>query len=420
MPAFPMSSLRPLIPLLIAAGILLGGNGLQGTLVALRGAQEGFSPAIIGFTGTAYFGGFLLGCVFITRIMKAVGHVRSFSALAAMASSGTLLIVLIIDPVFWSAMRFLTGFCFAGLFTIMESWINSSVQNHDRARVLALYRIIDIGSVTGSQFLIPIFGADGFAVFAIMSIMITLSLVPVSLGDRSNPAPPDMVKLDLRRVWHISPLGCIGCIAVGLTNSAFRTLSPVYAEQIGMSVTDVVTFVSIGIIGGAIIQYPLGHLSDRWDRRHVLLLTTCGAMLAALALVFMPGTSIPLNFVLVFIFGSFAMPLYSLSAAHANDRAGKGEFVLVNAALMLFYSFGAIGGPSIASAFMQALGPEWLFIFCATIYATFILIIIYRMLVRDAVPAESRGRFTALLRTSTVFARLARRSGGSQKNSSKD
>ena len=415
-----MSSIRPLIPLLIAAGILLGGNGLQGTLIALRGAEEGFSPATIGFMGTAYFGGFLLGCAFITRIMKSVGHVRSFSALAAIASAGTLLLVLVIDPVMWSAIRFATGFCFAGLFTIMESWLNSGVQNSDRARVLALYRIIDIGSVTGAQFLIPVFGADGFAIFAIMSIMITLSLVPVSLGDRSNPQAPEDVKLDLARVWRISPLASVGCIAVGMTNSAFRTLSPVYAEQIGMSVTDVVTFISVGIIGGAIIQYPLGHLSDLWDRRKVLLATTGGAMVAALALVFLAGTGALANFALVFVFGSFAMPLFSLSAAHANDRADKGEFVLVNAALMLFYSFGAIGGPIVAALFMQRFGPQSLFVFCAIVYALLILIIVYRMQAREAVPVSRRGRFIALLRTSTIFARLTRRNGSAGKGSAEE
>ena len=415
-----MSSIRPLIPLLIAAGILLGGNGLQGTLIALRGAEEGFSPATIGFMGTAYFGGFLLGCAFITRIMKSVGHVRSFSALAAIASAGTLLLVLIIDPVMWSIIRFATGFCFAGLFTIMESWLNSGVQNSDRARVLALYRIIDIGSVTGAQFLIPVFGADGFAIFAIMSIMITLSLVPVSLGDRSNPKAPEDVKLDLARVWRISPLASVGCIAVGMTNSAFRTLSPVYAEQIGMSVTDVVTFISVGIIGGAIIQYPLGHLSDLWDRRKVLLATTGGAMVAALALVFLAGTGALANFALVFVFGSFAMPLFSLSAAHANDRADKGEFVLVNAALMLFYSFGAIGGPIVAALFMQRFGPQSLFVFCAIVYALLILIIVYRMQAREAVPVSRRGRFIALLRTSTIFARLTRRNGSAGKGSAEE
>ncbi|MBZ9808417.1 MULTISPECIES: MFS transporter [unclassified Mesorhizobium] len=406
-----MSSIRPLIPLLIAAGILLGGNGLQSTLIALRGAQEGFSASDIGLMGTFYFAGFLLGCLAVTRILKAVGHVRTFSALAAAASAGTLLLVLVIDPVMWCAVRFAGGFCFAGLFTVMEAWLNSGVSNKDRARVLAIYRMVDIGSVTGAQFLIPIFGAGGFAIFAIMSMMITLSLVPVSLGDRSNPTPPEDVKLDLARVWRISPLGCFGCIAVGVTNSAFRTLSPVYAEQIGMSVADVVTFVSVGIFGGALIQYPLGYLSDRWDRRSVLLATTCCAMLAALALAFVAGADPFLNFLIIFIFGCFAMPLYSLSAAHSNDRAGAGEFVLINAALMLFYSFGAIGGPFAASTAMQYFGPSALFVFSALVYAIFIAVILYRMRARSGVPAGKRSRFTALLRTSTVFARLARRNG---------
>ncbi|WP_436123369.1 MFS transporter [Aminobacter sp. LjRoot7] len=408
-----MSSIRPLIPLLITAGILLGGNGLQSTLIALRGAQEGFSASTIGLMGTCYFVGFLLGCLFISRIMKAVGHVRAFAALAAIAASATLTLVLVIDPVMWSVIRFATGFCFAGLFTVMESWLNSGVSNHDRARILAIYRIIDIGSVTGAQFMIPVFGAGGFTIFAIMSIMITLSLVPVSLGDRSNPTPPEEVKLDLKRAWQISPLGSIGCIFVGVTNSAFRTLSPIYAEQIGLSVTDVVTFVSVGIIGGALVQYPLGYMSDLWDRRMVLLVTTAGAMASALMLVFFAGDSPLANFVYVFIFGSFAMPLYSLSAAHANDRAEKGEFVLINAALMLFYSVGAIAGPFVASLVMERYGPHSLFSFSAAVYVVFVAVIIYRMGSRSPVPAGHRGRFIALLRTSPIFARLAGRNSSS-------
>ncbi|TIT85274.1 MAG: MFS transporter, partial [Mesorhizobium sp.] len=175
----------------------------------------------------------------------------------------------------------------------------------------------------------------------------------------------------------------------------------------------VVTFVSVGIFGGALIQYPLGYLSDRWDRRSVLLTTTCCAMVAALTLAFVAHGDPFLNFVIVFIFGCFAMPLYSLSAAHSNDRADKGEFVLINAALMLFYSFGAIGGPFAASAVMQYFGPGALFVFSATVYAILIVVILYRMQVRSGVPAGKRSRFTALLRTSTLFARLARRSGDS-------
>ena len=406
-----MHSLRPLIPILTAAGILLGGNGLQGTLIALRGAQEGFSPATIGFMGTAYFAGFLIGCLVVVRMIRQVGYIRSFSAMAAIAAAGTLVMALFIDAWVWTAIRFLSGFCFAALFTIMEAWLNSGVANRDRARVLALYRIIDLGAVTGSQFLIPVVGPEGFPIFLVMAIMITLSLVPVSLGDRSNPALPDDIKLNLRRAWEISPTAAIGCVAVGVTNSAFRTMSPVYAEQIGMSVADVATFVSVSIIGGALIQYPLGHASDRSDRRTVLLVTTALALAAAAALGFFAGGDRLLNFVLVFIFGSFAMPLFSLSAAHANDRAAKNEFVMLNAALMLFYSFGAIGGPFAAAAMMEWYGPHALFLFSAAVYAIFIALILYRMRARAPAPESQRGRFTALLRTSTIFARLVQRPG---------
>jgi MFS family permease len=404
-----LSSIRPLIPLLLAAGILLGGNGLQGTLIALRGAQEGFSPSTIGLMGTFYFAGFLLGCFAITPMMREVGHVRSFASLAAIASAGTLILVLFIDPIVWSGVRFVSGFAFAGLFTVMESWLHSGVSNENRARVLAIYRVVDIGAVTGAQFVIPVVGIDGFALFALMSIMITLSLVPVSLGDRTNPKAPDDIKLDLRRAWAISPLAAIGCIAVGVTNSSFRTLSPVYAEEIGMSVTDVVTFVSAGIIGGAAMQYPLGYLSDRWDRRSVILITAALSTAAALAIAFLAGEAPIANFAYVFVFGCFAMPMFSLCAAHANDRAAPGEFVILNAALMLFYSVGAIGGPVASSFTMERFGPSALFIFNAVVYVIFIVIILYRMQARSGVPADRRGRFVALLRTSTVFARLAGR-----------
>ena len=404
-----MSTLRPLIPLLLAAGILLGGNGLQGTLIALRGASEGFDATTIGFFGTAYYVGFLLGCLFVVRIMRSVGHIRSFAAFAAVASAGTLMLAIAIDPVLWSLIRFASGFCFAGLFTVMESWLNSSSGNADRARVLALYRIIDVSAVTGSQFLIPLLGVEGFTVFAVMSIMITLSVVPVALGDRSSPHTPDEVKLDLRRAWMISPLAGFGCIAIGVTNGAFRTVGPVYAEQIGLSTADVVTFMGLGIIGSALIQYPLGSLSDRWDRRKVLLLTTAVAMLCASAIAALAGSDRLINFVLVFLFGAFAMPLFSLSAAHANDRAEQGEFVLVSAALMFFYSVGAIVGPLSASVMMRWFGPHALLSFTASVYALFIVLTLQRIGARPSVPRQKRGRCIALLRTSMLFARLTRR-----------
>lgn len=404
-----MHSLRPLIPLLFAAGILLAGNGLIGTLIALRGAIEGFSAPVIGLMGTGYFAGFLIGCLFISRMMRSVGHIRAFSALAAIAASSSLVMAMAVDQYVWTAMRFAHGICFAGLFTIVESWINAGVENRDRARVLAIYRIVDISAVTGSQFLIPAFGAGSFTLFGIMAIMVTMSLVPVSLGDRSNPSPPEFVKLDLRRAWRISPLAVSGCIAVGLSNSAFRMAGPIYAGRIGMDTADIAVFLSLGIVGGALVQYPLGALSDRWDRRRVVLMATIGAMLSAMAIAGFSGNSVTLNFVLIFIFGAFAMPIYSLAVAHANDHAEPHEYVLTSAALLLFYSVGAIVGPFAGSVVIERLGAHWLFAYCALVYAVFTAFTLYRMRVRASVPEGRRGRFAGLLRTSPMISRLARR-----------
>lgn len=409
-----MSSLRPLIPLLIAAGILLAGNGLQGTLIALRGAEEGFSETLIGLMGSAYFAGFLVGCLCVPRLLRAVGHIRAFAALAAMGAAGSLLLILFVDPVAWIAIRFLSGICFSSLFTTIESWLNSAATNSNRARLLAVYRIIDIAAVTGSQYMLPALGIEGFTVFAVMAMMITLSLVPVSMADRSNPKPPAEFSLNLPAVWRISPLAAFGCLSVGLTNSAFRIVGPIYGQSIGLSVSEIATFMSAGIIGGAVMQYPLGALSDRRDRRQILLGTTIGALISALAIVWFAGHDRTANMLLVFLFGAFAMSLYSLSVAHANDHAKKDQFVQLAAGLLFFYSVGAMAGPLLASLLMQRFGPHALFAYTALIYAVLIAVTLYRMRARPAVPRAHRPRFAALLRTSPVFMRMARRSRNSR------
>jgi len=403
-----MSSIRPLLPLYVTIGILLGGNGLQSTLIALRGAQEGFSPTTIGFIGTAYFTGFLIGCLTVARMLRAVGHVRVFATLAALVASGSLMLVILIDPVNWAIIRFLSGICFAGLFTTVESWLNAGSTNETRGRVLALYRVVDISSVVGAQYLMAATGTGGFLIFAIMAMMCTLSLVPVSIGDRSNPKPPSDMRVDLSGVWAISPLACFGCAAIGMTNSAFRTVAPVYGELIGFSVTQIVTFMSVGIVGGVVMQYPLGYLSDQWDRRWVIMATATGAMLSALAIMLFAGNDVTRNFVLIFAFGSFAMPLYALSVAHANDFARDDQYVNLAAGLLFFYSIGAMAGPLLASAMMQKFGPTGLFGTSAAVYFVLISVILLRMRARKPVPSAMRTRFMPLLRTSPLFIRLAR------------
>lgn len=258
-----MSQIRPLIPLLVTAGILIGGNGLQGTFISLRALEEGFSTSLIGVIGAGYNVGFAIGCVYVTRILRAIGHIRTFSAMAAIASAAAIAMVLVIDPWFWFLMRLVAGICFASLFATVESWLNASVTNGNRARTLSIYRLVDLGSVTAAQYAIPGIGIGGFELFAIISMALTLSLVPISFADRSSPVAPEAIRFDVKALWNISPLATIGCIVVGLTNAAFRSLGPIYAQEIGLSVTAIATFMSAGIIGGVVLQYPLGYYSDR-------------------------------------------------------------------------------------------------------------------------------------------------------------
>lgn len=404
-----VTSIRPLIPLLVAAGILLAGNGLLGTLIALRGVQEGFSTGLIGLFGTAYFGGFMLGCIAVPKMLQSVGHIRTFASLAAIATAATLTLVLWIDPLGWIALRLILGFCFSGLFTAVESWINSSVANKDRGRVLSLYRLIDLGCVTSAQFLLPVFGPSGFAIFGVIAIFICLSLVPVSLADRSNPRPPENHRFDLKKIWKLSPMAAIGCLAIGMTNSSFRLVGPVYAQEIGFSITGIATFMSVGIAGGVVLQYPLGWWSDRYDRRWALIVATLGAAASGFYISWFAGDNQLANLVGIFLFGAFALPLYSLSTAHANDRAGKDDFVMVSAGLIFLFALGATIGPAVGSILIEYYGPRALFMFTSIVHVGLAVVTLWRMRARGSVPLDGRSRFVGLLRTSSYMARLGRR-----------
>jgi MFS family permease len=407
-----MTGLSQLIPLLVAAGILLAGNGIQGTLITLRANAEGFDPALIGLIGTAYFGGFALSCFATPHMIRSVGYIRVFAALAAIASAATLALVMVVDPYFWMVMRFATGFCFSGLFTVMESWLAASSKNADRAQVLSVYRLIDMGANAGAQFLLPAFGVLGFELFAIIAMLFAVSLVPISLADRSSPKPPKNFKFDLRIVWTISPLACAGCLTLGMTNSAFRLIGPLYAEAMGLNIAGVALFMSAGIVGGAALQFPLGSLSDRFDRRWMIFMATLGAMLAGLLL----STAEPGNQVLIyagsFLFGAFALPLYSLSIAHANDQAEESQYLLVAAGLIFFFAIGATFGPFIASLVIDNFGAPAFFAYTSSVHGILILVTFARMILRPEVVDAGRSSFAFLLNSSPVFVRMATRKNG--------
>lgn len=433
-----MINLVSLLPLLTAAAILFAGNGMLITLIALRGDLEGFSATTIGAIGTSYFVGFLLGSLRAPKLIEQVGHIRVFSALAAIGAFTVLLHVLIVDAYLWMATRAVTGFCIAGLFATIESWLNGETSNKDRGRVLSIYSLIDLCAVTAAQFMLPTLGTHGFAVFAVTAMFFTMSLVPVALSPTSLPLTAEPVKLVLRDAWKISPFAFTTCFAIGLTNSSYRTIGPVYASEIGLDTTGVAFFISAGIVGGAILQLPLGWISDRMDRRKVMLFATAGATLAGLAVSFLSGISSPqstgtnaaiqtshyLYYLGSFAFGAFAMPLYSLAAAHANDYAKPGQFAVLSAGLLFTFGVAASVGPMASSLAMQIFGPSAFFTFMSICHGSLVLSAIYRMRARPPAPDDERGKYTYMPRTSFAIFRLARRrltgEAGAQSNANRN
>lgn len=404
--------LVPLVPLLVSAAILLCGNGVLVTLVAVRANLEGFSPSTIGLFGTSYFAGFVVGCLFTARLIAQAGHIRVFAALASAAALTSLILILFVDPWVWAATRAVMGFCFSGLFTVVEAWLNEKAPSSSRGRVLSLYRLIDLGSVTVAQFLLPAIGPEGFPIFAVVAIFFCLAVMPISLSRQRSPLAPERPSLDVGRIWRLSPVACVGCVTVGLTTSAFRTVGPVYAQSAGLSVEQVAVFMTAGIVGGAVLQFPFGWLSDRYDRRWTLLIATVGASLAGLAIT-LTGASEPFAlYAGAFVFGCFAIPLYSLSVAHANDMAGEGDYVQLTATLILFWGLAASVGPFTASLLMQASSSAAFFVYTSFFHILFVAFVLYRMVKRRTAPGVQKASYVPLNRTSPEIFRLARRRNG--------
>lgn len=213
--------LGPFIPLFASAGVLLAGNGMQATLIAIRADAEGFSTTEIGLMGTAYFLGFIIACLFTTRLIRRAGHTRVFGAFSAIAAICSLMMALIVDPWVWMAARLVTGFCFSAVLTVAESWLNEKAETADRARVFSIYRLVDLSFVTCSQLLLPIIGTGGFVAFAVMAIAFCAAVVPVSLSRSPVPDIPENTKFDPFKLWKVSPVAFVGCFTIGLTNSAF-------------------------------------------------------------------------------------------------------------------------------------------------------------------------------------------------------
>jgi MFS family permease len=400
----PMNRIiAPIFTLLVSTSLLLMGNGLQGTLLPVRGGLEGFSPTSLGVLGSAYFLGFAAGCLRGSQVIARAGHVRAFAAAVAIASAVVLAHAMVVNPLVWWVLRAVTGACFAILYMIIESWLNEKSSNEDRGFVFSLYTIINLTVITLGQLMLMTASAKNFPLFSVASILISLSAVPLALTRASVPAPIQATHFDPRSLYRTSPVGVIGCLAVGLTNGSFWSLSPLFVQSNGGAGDEVAVFMSVTVIGGALGQWPLGRLSDRVDRRRVIQLAAGGAFAAGLALAWLSGNAPGFVLAGAVVYGVFAFPLYAVSVAHTNDFVAPEGYVEAASGLLLVYAIGAVVGPLLASALILYFGAWSLFLFTATIHAMLVLYVVQRMPKRARPEEEDRIAFSdALIVSSTT------------------
>lgn len=377
--------------LLIGAGLLFAAGALLGLALPIRADLEGFPTFLIGLIGSAFAAGFVAGCLLIPRLVAKVGHVRVFGAMAAVFAVTALINLLFISPIAWILVRAMTGFAFAGATMIVESWLSESATSETRGRVFARYMIVMLASSVLGQLTVTVYQPAGFEPFAVAAILACLALIPTALSSGRTPEPLHEVRLDLRRLGRVSPIAVVACFGVGLANGAFGTLAPVYAQNIGLSVGAVALLVAGAIVGGALMQTPVGWLSDRMDRRWLLIGVALTGATLSLGLFLMDLREPAALILVVAMLGGAMNTLYPLAVAHANDRAEPGEFVAVAGGLLLVFGAGATLGPAMAGPLMQIGEPQWLFLFLAGVYLPMALHAFWRTRIAPPVAEVSYG-----------------------------
>jgi MFS family permease len=342
------------------------GIGLLFTALGLRAGLMDFPVTVTGLVMSAYFVGFVVGTYVCPAIIRRAGHIRAFAAMASVASTMPILHALVVTPWAWGALRLVTGACAVGLYMVIESWLNALAPNSRRGKIFAAYMATTLGALAFGQFLILVGDVLGFTPFALASILLSLALVPVALTRVPEPPPVAAPRSALRRLLAVAPVGFVGALASGLLNGAFFGMGAVFAQRVGMDEAGVAKFMSAAIIGGALLQWPIGQLSDRRDRRLVLAAVCAGAALLA-ALAFVAERYGPMLPVIAFFYGGLAFTVYGISVAHANDLLEPARVLEATRTLLLLNGIGAVIGPAAAGFLMQQLGPGSLLVYFALV-----------------------------------------------------
>jgi MFS family permease len=407
-----LRTITSIYSLLAAVAILLLGSGLLGTVVALRAGIEQFPTAVIGLVMAGFFLGYVLGSYLCPHIVRSFGHIRSFSAFAAIGCATVILHGLWIDPLVWIGLRILTGICMLGMYLVIESWLSGLSTNRTRGGLFAVYMTINLLALGAGQFLILIYGVTDVAPFALSALFFSLALVPIALTRMPQPTPVVAARLGLGQLYATSPLGSIGALVSGMVSGGFWGMGPVFALEAGFTEAGIALFMSGVIFGGALLQWPLGHLSDNHDRRMVMLGVSLAGGLAATAVFLLVKLHPNLSFMAAVLFGGCAFSIYSLSVAHANDHADVNHVMEVSRGLLLLSGIGASLGPILAGLLMGWAGAGSLMAYFALLLTLLAVFTWFRRKVGVHISTDEQGDFVMMARTSTEVLELDPRAEG--------
>ncbi|WP_159983631.1 MULTISPECIES: MFS transporter [unclassified Novosphingobium] len=399
-----LKAILPVRSLLLAIFILMAGGGFMNTLVSVRLERAGSGTLAIGLVGTAYFAGLVAGSLRAPSLLRRIGHIRAFAAFVAVLSASTLAYAIHRDALFWGALRFADGICLAGIYVCLESWLNERAEGAGRGSVLAGYMIALYGGQAIGQFTLNLGETSPTMPLMVGSILISLAAVPVVLTRIAAPAPGEATSLSFRELYAVSPLGIVGAFMTGVMLGAFYAMGAVYARRSGLDLAGTALFISIVIMGGVALQWPLGRLSDRMDRRKVIVIGFAGTLAASLAIALTTGTA-PL---MVFgaLFGGLSFALYPLCVAHTNDHLSPEQRVAASGGLVLLYSLGAALGPSLGALAMTVIGTAGLFLFVAACAGAALSFGLWRQVRSEPVPAHLQETYVVLPRTTPMSAAL--------------
>ncbi|MEM1273387.1 MAG: MFS transporter [Pseudomonadota bacterium] len=382
-------------------------SGGVGPLDVLSGTALGFSATQIGLLGSAHFLGFFIGCWWAPRLMGAVGHSRSFAAFTALGGIGLLGHTLTDAPWAWAVLRVASGLCIAGAYTVIEAWLQAKVTNATRGRAMGTYRMVDIYAQLAAQLMIGFLAPASYVSYNLLALLCCAALLPLTLTRLAPPHVASAPRLQPLLAWRLSPLAVGGVIVAGIATAAFRMIGPLYGAELGLRPDQIGYFLAAFVLGGALMQWPMGWIADRYDRRWVLIWISLAAILASGLTVLLAGLGTIGIFVGAFIFGSVTFPIYSVSAAHAHDWADDDQRVELSAALIFFYAIGAIVSPLLSSQLIDLFGPRALFFFIGLGHLGLVAFGLYRM--RRRATSAARQPYVWIPRTSFQVGRLFRR-----------